>query len=237
MKRRTGFTLIELLVVIAIIAILAAILFPVFARARENARKATCQSNLKQISNGMLMYVQDYDGRMYGWTNTQARPEYAGQCMWFKIMPYVKSAAVFDCPSSPDGVPNTTTDPYAWYDTYDGNYGWPYDGIEGSVTPIYSIEYPAETYMVFDSGDQAVVIGANTWASLMGALDLDWDSKGEGCNRHGGGLNVGFCDGHVKWTPLPQFIKRNGKNRVPPWNIYWDDNPPTDDGKVPYPNR
>lgn len=59
--RKQGFTLIELLVVIAIIAILAAILFPVFARARENARKSSCQSNLKQIGTGLMMYVQDYD--------------------------------------------------------------------------------------------------------------------------------------------------------------------------------
>src|SRR5690606_7775528 len=62
--QREGFTLIELLVVIAIIAILAAILFPVFARARENARKATCQSNLKQMGNGFSMYAQDYDGML-----------------------------------------------------------------------------------------------------------------------------------------------------------------------------
>ncbi len=63
MRHRRGFTLIELLVVIAIIAILAAILFPVFARARENARKANCQNNLKQIATGLLMYAQDYDER------------------------------------------------------------------------------------------------------------------------------------------------------------------------------
>src|SRR5438552_6816904 len=68
-RRRRGFTLIELLVVIAIIAILAAILFPVFARAREQARKASCQSNLKQIVTGFLMYNQDYDETMPPWTN------------------------------------------------------------------------------------------------------------------------------------------------------------------------
>ncbi|HEX2999407.1 MAG TPA: prepilin-type N-terminal cleavage/methylation domain-containing protein, partial [Armatimonadota bacterium] len=63
-KKRNGFTLIELLVVIAIIAILAAILFPVFARARENARKANCSSNLKQLSMGINRYTEDYDGRL-----------------------------------------------------------------------------------------------------------------------------------------------------------------------------
>ena len=66
MYKRRGFTLIELLVVIAIIAILAAILFPVFAQAREKARAATCVSNLKQIGNAMMMYVQDYDERLPG---------------------------------------------------------------------------------------------------------------------------------------------------------------------------
>src|SRR5207249_11329074 len=67
-KERTGFTLIELLVVIAIIAILAAILFPVFARARESARKISCVSNVNQITKGFLMYIQDYDEQFPPWT-------------------------------------------------------------------------------------------------------------------------------------------------------------------------
>jgi prepilin-type N-terminal cleavage/methylation domain-containing protein/prepilin-type processing-associated H-X9-DG protein len=93
-----GFTLIELLVVIAIIAILAAILFPVFARARENARRASCQSNLKQIGLGIHQYVQDYDDRMplagyplSTWTSTTTWHSF--------IYPYVKSMQVFKCPS------------------------------------------------------------------------------------------------------------------------------------------
>jgi prepilin-type N-terminal cleavage/methylation domain-containing protein/prepilin-type processing-associated H-X9-DG protein len=233
---RRGFTLIELLVVIAIIAILAAILFPVFARAREKARQTACSSNVKQLAMGFLMYANDYDGKLYSYNSSQADPEYAGRCFWFKAMPYVKSAQVYDCPTSPDDVSSLST-PMDWATKYDGNYGYNYDGLEGSSTNLYSLQYPAETYMIFDSGDTSVRVGTNNWAGLMEELDLDWDSKAEGANRHNDGVNVGFADGHVKWLNLMTFLKRNGKNRVPPWNIQWDDNPPADDGKVPYPNR
>src|SRR5690349_303552 len=117
-SRRPGFTLIELLVVIAIIAILAAILFPVFARARENARRTSCQSNLKQIGLGLLQYAQDYDeitapawldGNCY--TNGGANYDtntgtcnggpVAGNLRWMDVIyPYVKSEQVFNCPSA-----------------------------------------------------------------------------------------------------------------------------------------
>src|SRR3954464_7101760 len=92
---RLGFTLIELLVVIAIIALLAAILFPVFGRARENARRSSCQSNLKQIGLGILQYVQDYDGAF-----PYARVLSTPKINWGQsIMPYVKSVQLFVCPS------------------------------------------------------------------------------------------------------------------------------------------
>ncbi|MDQ3814841.1 MAG: DUF1559 domain-containing protein, partial [Armatimonadota bacterium] len=101
---KRGFTLIELLVVIAIIALLAAILFPVFARARENARKTSCQSNLKQIGLGMAQYSQDYDEMMVPlrWCyNCSIGPTPANDAMPFQalIFPYVKSAQLFRCPS------------------------------------------------------------------------------------------------------------------------------------------
>ena len=112
-QRKTAFTLIELLVVIAIIAILAAILFPVFARARENARRSSCQSNLKQIGLGILQYVQDYDEKLpYACDDaTNDRP-------WqLTIQPYVKSIQLFKCPSmAGDGwinQTNSTTTPAA----------------------------------------------------------------------------------------------------------------------------
>ncbi|HEX8834549.1 MAG TPA: DUF1559 domain-containing protein, partial [Abditibacteriaceae bacterium] len=98
-RRTQGFTLIELLVVIAIIAILASILFPVFARARENARRSSCQSNLKQIGIGLIQYAQDNDESLPAYqgdaTSTPANVAWS-----FVIQPYVKSTQVFKCPST-----------------------------------------------------------------------------------------------------------------------------------------
>jgi prepilin-type N-terminal cleavage/methylation domain-containing protein len=118
--RKSGFTLIELLVVIAIIAILAAILFPVFARARENARKTSCLSNLKQIGMATIQYAQDYDGHYYAHRNKnmpnpiaqQSDAQVAGmttggpegnRTFWATLLqPYVKNYQVFACPSNPN---------------------------------------------------------------------------------------------------------------------------------------
>jgi len=133
--RKAGFTLIELLVVIAIIAILAAILFPVFAQARESARKATCISNTKQLGLGTMMYVQDYD-EMYpcnswdtpaiGTADHDAKNIGAGflsatQWMW-RVMPYMKNRQILVCTSDPNpksgwtgyGLTNSCSDGDAW---------------------------------------------------------------------------------------------------------------------------
>ncbi|MBD3292214.1 MAG: prepilin-type N-terminal cleavage/methylation domain-containing protein, partial [Armatimonadia bacterium] len=98
MSTRRGFTLIELLVVIAIIAILAAILFPVFARAREKARQTSCLSNSKQIGTALMMYVQDYDETLPGYYN----PDLPGEAnQWYEVIePYVKNEQIFICPSA-----------------------------------------------------------------------------------------------------------------------------------------
>lgn len=99
-RKHQAFTLIELLVVIAIIALLAAILFPVFARARENARRASCQSNLKQLALGMTQYTQDYDEKYPPQYETIATGSGTNFHYWGQtIMPYVKSTQIYDCPS------------------------------------------------------------------------------------------------------------------------------------------
>jgi prepilin-type N-terminal cleavage/methylation domain-containing protein/prepilin-type processing-associated H-X9-DG protein len=112
-RRRFAFTLIELLVVIAIIAILAAILFPVFAQAREKARQASCLSNMKQIGLSMTMYVQDYDetfpcspwnGQPVGTAdNDYGKPDYVTRFCWYwQLYPYTKSRKIWTCPSDPN---------------------------------------------------------------------------------------------------------------------------------------
>jgi prepilin-type N-terminal cleavage/methylation domain-containing protein len=121
--RRAGFTLIELLVVIAIIAILAAILFPVFARAREKARQTSCLSNMKQCALSILMYVQDYDETFPRvpnvadpYLNPKGPVEKQGWLYWAQmIQPYVKSPQILACPSD-SGVPpwNLSTPTWKW---------------------------------------------------------------------------------------------------------------------------
>src|SRR5919204_5425134 len=100
-RHKPGFTLIELLVVIAIIAILAAILFPVFAQAREKSRAASCASNLKQIGLAYHMYAQDYDETIVPGANHNARyKDTDPRCWWYGLLePYVKNEGVFRCPS------------------------------------------------------------------------------------------------------------------------------------------
>jgi prepilin-type N-terminal cleavage/methylation domain-containing protein/prepilin-type processing-associated H-X9-DG protein len=135
-SRVRGFTLIELLVVVAIISLLAAILFPVFARAREQARKAACMSNLKQIGLAINMYVQDYDETYpVGYMNYLAvNPDWYGNpnvdsVMWYTVLqPYVKNRQVFVCPSA-GVIPSTTLINNV---QYSGGYGWNCSGTSAT---------------------------------------------------------------------------------------------------------
>ncbi len=160
-KRPSGFTLIELLVVIAIIAILAAILFPVFAQAREKARQATCLSNTKQMTLGVLQYVQDYDERLplsmfydgAAWTvgststpadvfgHTPTRDSYWSN----SIAPYIKNYQIYNCPSAArdrsdvTGVTLAAAKGYTFSVTYNGYLNqWP---LAGSPSPAYVIVF------------------------------------------------------------------------------------------------
>jgi prepilin-type N-terminal cleavage/methylation domain-containing protein/prepilin-type processing-associated H-X9-DG protein len=127
-RKERGFTLIELLVVIAIIAILAAILFPVFARARENARRTSCLSNTKQIGLGFMMYAQDFDERMppayivaadTNWKYPNGVTTDSTRTWYLLIYPYVKNMQVYNCPSADPGLQytgnyNTAAFPYSY---------------------------------------------------------------------------------------------------------------------------
>jgi len=206
--RRSGFTLIELLVVIAIIAILAAILFPVFARAREKARQTTCLSNLKQIGLGIMMYVQDYDERyMYGWHI------YACSSTWEGfIMPYVKNEQIFLCPSGPaDSGINVS-----------GAYSWVYDHMRGAKTAHLARRgSPSEYFMCGDSYWQYWWGNPEDEAQLRSNLGLD---RGDNyrATRHNGMANMCFADGHAKAVNEGDLMKRTA-DYEPPWYTGWDD--------------
>ena len=190
--------MIELLVVIAIIAILAAILFPVFARARENARRSSCSSNLKQIGLGMLQYSQDYDEK-YVIARTQANAANNNQFSnWAgKIFPYVKSKQLFACPSNPDNadvmgfnMPNSDSLVPA---SYGMNYeiGHP-DYSGGTGMSQANIQEVSTRILV---GER---IGKNAEPGMMWT---DWDGNqfpNQGFAGHLGTSNYLFADGHVK---------------------------------------
>jgi prepilin-type N-terminal cleavage/methylation domain-containing protein len=244
---RKGFTLIELLVVIAIIAILAAILFPVFARARENARRASCLSNVKQIGLGFLQYLQDYDGR-YPRTVTERQgsdssrfgsvPDTAADRTVFsiraKLQPYVKSEQLFKCPSAPAWpVPATG----AWFTTdygfhlneskFSGGFGqqaWyaanPDFGYNEDTTES-SIERPAEFVVVAESargnGDPSRGGLFPMGTEYPGGLP-DVTTQARPWKRHFDGVVFGFSDGHAKWIKPERTWTDVNRN-------YWRRNP------------
>lgn len=183
--KEKGFTLIELLVVIAIIALLAAILFPVFARARENARKSSCQNNLKQIGLGLKQYIQDYD-EMYPMRHTS-------QMNWQQmIYPYVKSTQLFACPSNDNRrfnvyMPAGSAPPIPR--SYGINHRVSSDNA-GQIVSEATVAKPAQKIHVAESRNDWTDYGAPWWVNNEFA-----DS---GFAGHLGSMNFLFLDGHVK---------------------------------------
>ena len=230
--RRRAFTLIELLVVIAIIAILAAILFPVFARAREAARQTACLSNLRQMSTAVAMYVQDYE----------AYPLYSsGADRWHSLtQPYVKNTGIFMCPSSG----------FQRYHVRNMGYGYNHQylarsasrgGTDSGISEA-AIEYPAETIAIADSfGTAGWTQNPQPWSDTLNECNrlgnhgytIDppllpaGSSWGTSCavssplpgypgpghtriaTRHNEGANVAWCDGHAKWMRREVLEKDN----------------------------
>jgi prepilin-type N-terminal cleavage/methylation domain-containing protein/prepilin-type processing-associated H-X9-DG protein len=218
-NRQRGFTLIELLVVIAIISILAAILFPVFARARENARRTSCLSNLKQMGLGAMQYIQDYDGKfpLYSYASSVAPTADEGGAWdswknWYwpnMFYPYIKNRQIFICPSSPAAG---TTYKYPAGPTVQ-HYGANQDMIprwESQLVSESAVVAPSSTYLFLDAGYYTVSYSSAAAAPtsnqyVPGICDIFPSSTIEATysdcagGRHFDGANIAFADGHVKW--------------------------------------
>ncbi len=196
--KKSAFTLIELLVVIAIIAILAAILFPVFARARENARRASCQSNLKQLGLGIMQYTQDYDEQFPQRFFSYSTPP-VNQTTWDMVtQPYLKSTQILQCPSDSLSVEvNMSAVP-----GYSANARRSYSiaGYTGGRA-LAKIEQPSLTLLVGERQKIGSTNPSNWWhSSEIGNAGVDICNGVVATNpwRHLGTSNFLYADGHVK---------------------------------------
>ncbi len=206
MKRAYGFTLIELLVVIAIIAILAAILFPVFARAREKARQTSCLSNIKQLGLGDLMYAQDYDECLVRYYRYMPAPN----LYWWGdvLQPYVSNRQILECPSSawsytygrPPGTPNPLVCSYALPAMAVSDAGVACASLPGNRMAL--IQDAAGTILICESTTAEIYTGGSlsfTIAGPNGVTDLATGSYRRVAKTHNDGFNACFADGHAKW--------------------------------------
>ena len=186
-RRSSGFTLVELLVAIAIIAVLAAMLFPVLARAREKARQSSCLSNVAQLGKAFLMYASDYDDRV----PVEWYP--GGGGFRQDLQPYVANTQVFFCPSQPGertssyGMPAWT----AWMAYWSGSAK-----LAAAKSPSGTILLAEQWSSWFSARDP--VHWQSPWWPELG--NIAWD-------RHSGGANYVFVDGHSKWLTRQQTYR------------------------------
>jgi len=189
---RRAFTLIELLVVIAIIAILAAILFPVFARARAKARQTSCLSNVKQISLALMMYAQDYD---------EAYPcvsHASGYDWWQPLHAYVRNAQIFRCPAYRAAASDPATD-------------YLLNGLFAHGLCMAQFDEPASQICIAvrdpnwdETGYHPWPDDGSSWGDLSAYSEF---AVAIGKDVHNGGSNYGFGDGHAKWYGWEQTIQ------------------------------
>jgi prepilin-type N-terminal cleavage/methylation domain-containing protein/prepilin-type processing-associated H-X9-DG protein len=202
--RRHAFTLIELLVVIAIIAILAAILFPVFTQAREKARQATCLSNMRQLGLALAMYIEDSDERCFFFghnsqlsranTTTPLGATRANR-WWNQILPYTRmTGALLICPSDSGRLPHATEN------GLNGNPLVPRSYVANRVAEHLaqaSIDNPSQIMVITEKGDPY----DDSWFEPPKNF---YDKAGYNqpvlaMTRHNQGVNAAFFDGHAKW--------------------------------------
>jgi prepilin-type N-terminal cleavage/methylation domain-containing protein/prepilin-type processing-associated H-X9-DG protein len=238
---KRGFTLIELLVVISVISVLAAILFPVFARARENGRRAACQSNLRQIGMGLLQYSQDYDEHMIadwygrdattGKGETEPRSTPGGNYKWMDAAySYIKNEQVFVCPS--DSADTRHNAKYIYYGNLAANSDKDYGSyiINHGYGPNVAGRTPAVSHMIPASPDivkqsQAVQPAETVWV-VDGGENFYLDIKNSPSilaasprtldnakEPHLETMNILFIDGHVKAKKL-DYLLETGTNGV-----------------------
>jgi prepilin-type N-terminal cleavage/methylation domain-containing protein/prepilin-type processing-associated H-X9-DG protein len=221
MSKRSGFTLIELLVVIAIIAILAAILFPVFARARAKAQQNNCLSNIKQMSLAVISYVADYDDyycpswyigptRNYHWDTS--------------IYPYVLNAQIFSCPAGNNvatwgGATGYMPAPALVNADYGMNPSLGQQGCGcGGATPANISVWPPLKQANVLNVSQMVMLFATSTSGGYGFYNPDVTGKTSNIeSRHNTGGNVSYCDGHAKWLSSSVLLDTTTPN-VNMWN-------------------
>lgn len=229
-KFKRGFTLIELLVVISIISILAAILFPVFARARENARRSGCASNMKQIGLALMQYTQDFDEKF-----PRPAPIEGGMGDWASlILPYMKSVQIFRCPShhqapgaSIDVGPVSDYAYSAWFGFGSSDARAPQGVISQATLTKPSLTVVIAENFTYDGRNW--IGSAGDWRSsgpptprTGGEAYCNWMSCTAGlaqfqtpmAQMHLGGVNYTFTDGHVKW-----YKSANEYESAVVWNV------------------
>jgi prepilin-type N-terminal cleavage/methylation domain-containing protein len=232
MRRRSAFTLIELLVVIAIIAILAAILFPVFAQAREEGRQAVCFSNLKQLGLAMHMYTQDYDEKF-----PTIDPPPAGKHRWdWAILPYVKAPGLYTCPSHTrdKSVSSYSVNVVLTTGIKFGNQNgqpvvaeWNVDGLNPKSEAM--VKSPSNVIMMMDANTEGNTrpIGAANLHYRFATYpkgNKNYDSSTFDY-KHLGGDNFVMVDGHARWFRTKTFLDQAPFDQVytwTPWQISFD---------------
>ena len=238
---RKGFTLIELLVVIAIIAILAAILFPVFARAKAKARQTTCLSNVKQLALGVKMYMSDWeDSYPRGEIANIPWPDTTEIMTWFVVFnypantfnrlggvlhPYLQNMDIFVCPDWQNSLGPAAYDFWQSYG-YNIGLGWRTDRDDGYFMawtryndPVHeaTLADATNTVMLFDFGYTLWVSGTYIMAPINQVAYY-----GTIANRHNGVANWAWCDGHASAGPRDRYHDMADAAAIAATNQYWD---------------